>query len=94
MLTKPEKVSLNYTNPVLSKDTTTLAFSVTVSGTAYAFVNSAEIIKDLVGKKEKDISEYLKTAEGVGSARVVLRPFWVKRIPEDPTRTTISLDYD
>ena len=48
----------------------------------------------LLEKKEKDIVDYLKSISGINSARVILKPFWVKRIPSDSTRAVITIDYE
>ena len=46
-----------------------------------------------MGKNENEIRDYIKGVEGISSARVVLTPFWVWRVPKDLGRIEIKFEY-
>ncbi len=56
----------------------------TMSGVfSYSFIIDEEKLKeDLKGKNKDDVSEFLKTFEGLADAKVVISPFWKSEIPE------------
>ena len=89
----PEKLIINYDNIAFDETSNTLTFTVNIKGNGYAKVNADEIKTDLAGKNEQGIKDYFKTAVGVESAKVVLSPFWVKRIPQDKERTKLQINY-
>ena len=66
-----------------------------IRGPAYSKIESEMIISDLAGLKENDIKEYFKTKEEViSSARVILSPFWVFKVPIDKTRIEVKFEYE
>ena len=91
----PEKLTINYDNMAHDETSNTLIFTVNVEGIGYSKIDSDKIKKDLSGKNEKEIKDYFKetVATSVESARVVLSPFWVKRVPQNTERTKIQINY-
>ncbi len=89
----PEKLTISYGDIVFDEASNTITFAVHIVGNGYAKVDADKIKMDLAGKNEQGIKDYFKTAVGVESARVVLSPFWVKRIPQDETRTNLQINY-
>ena len=89
----PEKLTISYNNIVFDETSNTLAFTVHIVGNGYAKIDADKIKTDLAGKNEQGIKDYFKTAIGVESAKVVLSPFWVKRIPQDKERTKLQVNY-
>lgn len=89
----PEKLTISYNNIVFNETSNILAFTVNVKGNSYDKINIDKIRTDLLGKNEKEIKNYFKGAMGVDTAKVVLSPFWVKRIPKDKERTTLQINY-
>ena len=89
----PEKLTLSYDNIVFDETTNTLVFTVNIKGSGYAKIDADKIKTDLSGKNEKEIKDYFKGTIGVESAKVVLSPFWVKRIPQDKERTKLGVQY-
>src|SRR3989344_3531953 len=77
----PEKLTISYTDVVFDEVNNTLTFTVNIKGNGYAKIDIEKIKIDLMGKKENEIRNYLKAVPGVESAKVVLSPFWVKKIP-------------
>ncbi len=50
---------------------------------SYSFLIDEEKLKEeLKGKSKEDVSEFLKTFEGLADAKVVISPFWKGEIPE------------
>lgn len=90
----PEKLKLEFSDIKIDKDKTVLVFNVLVKGPAYSLINKDKIISELAGKNEKDIKEYIKDKEAIASAKVILSPFWVRKVPKDPTRIELELNYD
>lgn len=89
----PEKLTISYSNILLDDNSGILTFTVGVKGSGYAKIDAEKIKTDLSGKNEQQIKDYFKEATGVESVRVVLSPFWVKRIPQDKERTTLQINY-
>ena len=89
-----DKVEVEYSNPKLNSDTNTIEFNVQVKGNAYGKIDEKKIISDLAGRKEDQIREYLKGLAQVKSARVLLSPFWVSKVPKEETKVKIQLIYE
>lgn len=89
----PEKLNITYNDPVFSEEKSLLSMGVILNGPAYATIDTDKILFDLLGKTETDLREYLKTAPGVASAKVVLSPFWVSRMPKDKTKIKLEIAY-
>jgi hypothetical protein len=89
----PEKLIITYTDIIFDGANNTLTFTVNIKGNGYAKIDTDKIKSELSGKNEKQIKDYLKAVPGVESARVVLSPFWVKRIPKDTERIKLYINY-
>jgi hypothetical protein len=89
----PEKLNLEFKDVKFNKDSSTLEFNVFVKGPAYAKIDKDKIIKDLIGKDEASIKDYVKGIEGIASARVILSPFWVRKVPANQDRIKFELEY-
>ena len=88
----PEKLTLGYDNITFNEVSNTLTFTVNIKGNGYAKIDADKIKTDLSGKNETEIKDYFKGIAGV-EVRVILNPFWVKRIPTDKERTTLQINY-
>ncbi len=89
----PEKLTISYDNIAFDEASNTLSFAVNIKGNGYAKIDSDKIKTDLAGKNEQDIKNYLQGTAGIESAKVLLSPFWVKRIPQDKERTKLNIQY-
>ena len=89
----PEKLTLGYDNITFDDVSNTITFTVNIKGNGYSKIDAEKIKTDLSGKNEKEIKDYFKGVAGVGSAKVVLSPFWVSRIPSDKESTKIQINY-
>ena len=89
----PEKLELTYKNAVLNSVNSALEVVVVIGGNAYAKIDEAEIMANLMGKSENQIKSYLGSIEDIDSARVILSPFWVKKIPKNKDKIDISFTF-
>lgn len=89
----PNKIEITYADVKFNQIINTLEFEAVVKGNAYVKINQNEIIDLLVGKKDKEIREYLLENPDIESARVVLSPFWVRRLPSNLSRIKFELKY-
>ena len=89
----PEKLTISYGNIVFNEASNILTFTVNIKGNGYAKVDAEKIKIGLSGKNEAAIKDYFKGVVGVESAKVILSPFWVKRIPEDKERIKFQINY-
>ncbi len=88
-----DKLNLTFGNIKFNKDQNILGFDVVVKGVAYGKIDGNKIIADLMGKNESEIKDYIKGVDGIASARVVLSPFWVKRIPKNKDKIQLDISY-
>ncbi len=88
-----EKLTINYNNIIFDETSNTLTFTVNIKGSGYAKVDTDKIKSDLSDKNEQEIKEYFKSATGIDTAKVILSPFWVRRIPQDTERTKLQINY-
>ncbi|MDP3792988.1 MAG: hypothetical protein Q8Q89_04670 [bacterium] len=89
-----EKLKLEFKDINFNKETKVLEFTVVIKGPAYSKVDREKIILDLANKNEEEIKDYIKNIEGIASAKVILSPFWVKKVPANKERITLELQYE
>ena len=89
----PEKLTISYDNITFDEASNTQTFTVNIKGNGYAKIDADKIKTDLSGKNEEEIKNYFKGAVGVESVKVLLSPFWVKRIPQDKEKTELQIIY-
>ena len=89
----PDKLNLKFEDVKFDNEAKVLKFNITVEGLAYSKIGQEKVIADLMGKNENEIRDYIKGVEGISSARVVLTPFWVWRVPKDLGRIEIKFEY-
>ena len=90
----PEKLKLEFESIQFNKEDKKLEFSMLVKGPAYGKINQDKIIADLVGKNEGQITTYIKGIDSVVSARVLLSPFWVRKVPVNKDKVKLTIDYE
>ncbi len=89
----PDRLTLSYPAVVFDDSRSTLSATVAVSGTGFVKVDQNGILTDLLGKTEPEIREYLKNASGIASAKVILSPFWVSKMPRESGRVHMEVTY-
>ncbi len=55
-------------------------------------IDTEKIKKDLAGKNEVDVRQYLASFSEIESAKVIFWPFWVKKIPSKESKIKITID--
>jgi len=55
-------------------------------------LNSSEIKDKVLGKNQKEILETLKNTEGISEISIKLKPYWLSKIPKNPSKIKISID--
>ena len=88
-----DKLNLTYDNIVFDETSNTLSFTVHITGNAYVKIDGEKIKTDLSGKNAQEIKDYIRGVPGVESAKVVLSPFWVRRVPSDKESTKLQVNY-
>lgn len=89
----PEKLKIDTKSAQFNDAKGVLELDLKVSGNGYGQIDQQAITLDLMGKGEQDIVGYLKQADGVGEAKVLLSPFWVKKVPKNKDKVHIQLNY-
>jgi len=89
----PEKLTISYDNIMFDETNDTLVFTVNIKGTSYAKIDIDKIMTDLSGKNEAEIRSYFKGAANIESVKIVLSPFWVKKVPQEKERTKLQINY-
>jgi len=89
-----EKLKLEFESIQFDKDNNKLEFVMIVKGPAYGKVDQDKIISDLAGKNEGEITSYIKGIDTIVSTRVLLSPFWVRKVPGNKDRVKLTIDYD
>lgn len=90
----PENLAINYDNIIFDETNNTLSFTLNIKGTGYAKIDTDKITTDLSGKNEMEIRDYFKGASNIESVKVVLSPFWVKRVPQEKERIKLGIEYE
>lgn len=93
MTTITEKLELSYKDLAINQAANTLEVVVVIKGSVYAKIDQEDIITNLMGKNEFQIKDYLGTIQDIDSAKVILSPFWVKKIPRNKNKIDISFIY-
>lgn len=88
----PESFVLDYQNPVLDKLGKSLIFNLNFKGMVAAEINTDLVLNEVLGLSEDAIRTYFKTMKEVKEVKVVLSPFWVKRIPSDLKKVSIEVN--
>lgn len=92
--TVPERLQVEIKNASYSEAKGSEELTIAVTGRSYAKIDQEKILTDLLGKKEDAIRSYLAAAEGVGSAKVVLSPFWISKMPQKKENIRVEISYE
>lgn len=87
----PSQLTLTFGDVAFNDGSGVLSFSVNIAGPGYSPVDAAAIRNDIKGRNAAQVQDYFRDREGVHSATVSLRPFWVRRIPESDDRIDIRV---
>lgn len=63
----------------------------TLQSTAVTIVSRSEIEKGMYGKNEREVRAFLSAYPTIKEARVTFWPFWVHRMPDDPSKIEVII---
>ena len=89
---KIENLKIEYLNPKIDFNNGVLTFNLKASGDlTYNFDPSAfkELIK---GKSIKEAQDIIKNLPELESAKILIKPFWVRSLPEDISKINIKVE--
>ena len=89
----PDKLELSYKDASVDPTDNTLGIIITIGGNAYAKIDKEGIVANLINRNELQIKDYLSSNKDIDSAKVILSPFWVKKIPKNKDKIDISLTF-
>lgn len=89
----PDKLELSHKDMAINLANNTLEAVIIVNGQAYAKIDQEDIIANLMGKNKIQIKNYLSSIKDIDSAKVILSPFWVKKIPRNKEKIDVSFTY-
>jgi len=85
-------IKLSYTNVKTDTVKGTANFICQVEAQAGYNIDEAKLKSDLAGKNEVEVRQFLGNLAGVDSAKVTFWPFWVKHIPSNQNKITITVE--
>ena len=89
----PDKLDVSFDKITLT-DNNFLDFTVSIKGNGYAQINIQKILSDILGNNTAQIKNYFQNAKEITSAKVLLSPFWIKKIPKNKEKIRLNLIYD
>lgn len=72
---------------------TDVTLNITESAPAVPILNTASIKKQAEGQKSGDIIAAISSTPGVKNVNVKLSPFWVSKVPKNPSKITVNLQH-
>lgn len=88
----PGQLSVSYADVQFEADTGVLNFTAGFKGPGYAPVDTEAITRDIQGMDARRIHEYFTNREGIESADIELKPFWVSSVPSRPDRIHLTVE--
>lgn len=88
----PNTIKINYTIIDVNLEKGTAKLSCDVNEDLAWEVDVDQIRKDLAGKNELEVRQYLTSHSEIESAKVIFWPFWVKKIPSKENKIKITVD--
>lgn len=88
----PETINIAYTLSNLDLEKGTARLSCKVKENVAWKIDLTKIKKELAGKNEVEVRQYLTSQPEIESAKVVFWPFWVKKIPSNENKIKITID--
>ncbi len=89
-----ESLNIEYKNPQINEKGQSLIFNIAVKVRAGAKIDENQIAQKLAGLKEKEIKELIHSIKEIETAKIILSPFWVSRIPKNPDKIKIKVQYE
>jgi hypothetical protein len=90
----PGQVQYAFAGARFDAGTGILSFALRVTGPGYAVIDTAEVVADIMGKRNAEIRRYFSQREDVQSASLELSLPWLRAVPTDPDKVGVQLNYD
>lgn len=96
--TNEDKKPLSQTQDIVFKEvnidwtTGKAILSLTIKEGLVWQIDINSIKRDLAGKEEVEVRRYFTTRPEIEKAKITLKPFWVKRVPQQDKRVKINID--
>lgn|SRR3989344_3601724 len=90
----PEKLDIKIEDTKINQEQKIVGFTSSVKGSGFSKIDQEMILNELLNKNEAQIKDYLKNMENIVSAKVILSPFWVKKVPRYKEKVKIEIQYD
>lgn len=90
----PEKLDLTYGQAIINDANNVMEFFVDIKGSGYTPIDEDAISSELLGKDETEIKKYFSGLDSIDSARIILSPFWVSKVPKNPASLKIEIIYE
>lgn len=88
----PESLKYELQSVTLDPTSGKISGSLHSSGKITYKLNQEEVKKAIAGKKQGELAEYFKRQEGVASVNATFWPFWVNKVPADPSKIHLTID--
>jgi len=89
-----QKREIMYQVESLDFDKGILKVKISLSQYAATIINESEIRDGMIGKEENVVRAFLSARPDIKEAKVTFWPFWVKKIPDDPSKIDIIINED
>lgn len=88
----PETRKIEYKDFKLFAERGTLEVNLLVNETAVFSADKENLARNLLGKNESEIRDYLSTQTAVESAKISFWPFWVKSVPKSEEKLKLTAE--
>ena len=85
--------SIEYVDAEFNEEEDSVTFTLKIDGQAAPQIDTSEIIDNLLGKDEGEITQYFRGLDEISSAKILLSPFWIRNVPKDSSRVKIDFEY-
>lgn len=85
-------VTLNYQNPQKNFSKKELKFSLDAKGALTEDFNSSEFLEGILGLSVDEAQAEIKKLKGLSGAKISISPSWIKTLPTDAKRITLTVD--
>lgn len=89
----PDTQKISFTPEGIDYSAGTADFNLLVKEDISWKIKDEHLKEVLAGKNEEEAQQAIKLFSEIKMAKVSLWPFWLKRIPKDPRKITITVDY-
>lgn len=86
-------LDVQYLNHIIDLTKGSVTFNLRAKGNFVEDFNSENLKKEIAGQSIKNVQNIIKNLKNLTSAKIIIKPFWVKTLPKDFNRINISVIY-